>query len=337
MDMKLKAILMILVIGFAPFALSQESSTSDDLELRSIRNLIVYTEKLALDKTARAQLKYAGRELDRVRELWQIGKIPNSLTLLLNIRNVFYKYGSSGPLQTNLQSAMKRLWPFLLKSGRFRSDGRTFHGITFVRLLVPEGSLTMSFPTDAKPGEVVSGRIQASSPSLASLYLMSFMGAPVVADGSLQKWNLPEAFELHLTDQWGNELIRTQQKLYSDVDLETDNMQNGLPREKQPREPRQNIEIPNLRFQISARSKAGDYLVVKGPFDGDFSTTNVGIGQYQGYIVTESPRHLIVALHPQMTGNWTVYIRENDNNIRCRVTVQSEDVDPFSTLTTCHL
>ncbi len=193
----------------------------------------------------------------------------------------------------------------------------------------------MSFSQDAKPGETVSGRLQASPAPSASLYLLTVMGKPVVPDDSLRKWNLPESLDLLLIDQWENEIVRAKYVL-SKASMESVSPTDPeLQVEKQPREAQQNIEIPHLRYEISSKVKSGGYAIIKGPFDGDFSNTTVGVGQYEGYIVTESPGRLILFIHPQMTGDWTVLIDENEGRARCQIQVQKEEVDPFATLSIC--
>jgi hypothetical protein len=334
--MKTLCIVLLILLAFTPFVLSQSAS---EAELKSIQNLISNTEKLTKNKSTRNQLKRSRKHLDRVRELWQLGAVPNSLGLLLEVRSILYRNGSleTQPFQQNLRFAMKRLWPFLLKSNRFRSDVHRISGITYVRILVPEGAFTMSYPEDTKPGEVVSGRIQASPPQTASLYLLTVLGAPVVADGSLHRWQLPESFDLILNDQWGNEIVRTNHKIVREqaADPFASSTDPQLQVEKQPKEAKQNIEIPHLRFEISSRVKAGGYLIVKGPFDGDFSNTTVAIGKYQGHIVTESPGRVVLLIHPQMAGDWTILINEAEHWARCRVRVQNEEVDPYSTISVC--
>ncbi|MCI0416808.1 hypothetical protein L0222_28910 [bacterium] len=335
----MKRFVVLLCFLFSCSSLSYAQDTSV-LELKSIERLIASTEKLTRNKSIKAPLKKVRKQMNQVRDLWQAGAVTNSLGLLLQIRSTLYKYGASESqtFQQNLRSAMKRLWPFLLKSGRFRSDTHTSQGITLVRLIVPEGTFVMSFPASAKPGETVSGRIQATPASSASLYLLTAVGSPVVPDGALQKWNLPQQFELILNDPWGNEIVRAKHQIQvpANVLVETgDGVSSELQREKQPREAQPNIEIPYLRFQISSRAKAGGPIVVEGPFDGDFSTTRVGLGQYQGYVLAESPGRLILATHSKMTGDWTILIIENDIWVRCRVKLQTEEVDPFATLATC--
>jgi hypothetical protein len=143
---------------------------------------------------------------------------------------------------------------------------------------------------------------------------------------------------LTLNDPWGNEVVRARHELRGStnvLDGTEDGAKSELPEEKQPRDIQPNIEIQHLRFQISSTAKAGGPIVVEGPFDGDFSTTRVGIGQYQGYILGESPGRLILATHPKMNGDWTVLVMENDLWSRCRVKLQPEEVDPFSTVTEC--
>ncbi len=335
--MKCYAILLCFLFGLTTFSYSQ---STDDLELKSIEKLVASTEKLTLNKSVKATLKRVRKQLNRVGELWQVGAVPNSLGILMEIRGTLYRYGTSESLafQQNVRSAMKRLWPFLLKSGRFRSDTHKSQGMTLVRLIVPEGTITMSFPSVAKPGETVSGRIHATPESFASLYLLTVLGSPVVPDGKLRKWNLPQQFELVLNDQWGNEIVRAvhQVKIPANV---LDGAGNGgdseLEHVKQPREAQPNIEIPHLWFQISSRAKAGEPIFVEGPFDGDFSTTRVGIGQYQGHVIGESPGRLILATHPKMIGDWTILLIENEHWVRCRVKLQSEEVDSSATLATC--
>jgi len=143
---------------------------------------------------------------------------------------------------------------------------------------------------------------------------------------------------LVLNDQWGNEIVRAKHQIKVSTNV-LDGMGNGakseLEEEKQPREAQPNIEIPYLRFQISSIAKSGGPIVVEGPFDGDFSTTRVGIGQYQGYVLGESPGILILATHQKMTGDWTILLVENEHWVRCRVKLQAEDVDPFATVATC--
>ena len=332
--MKRYVILLCLLFCFSAISHSQNAE-----ELKSIEKLISSTEKLTKNKSITAPLKRVRKQLIRVRELWQAGAIPNSLGLLLEIRRTLYQCGGSESqiFQQNLHSAMKRLWPFLLKSGRFRTDTHTSQGITVERLIVPEGTITMSFPAAGKPGDLVSGRIQATPPSLASLYLLTVMGSPTVPDGNLQKWTLPQQFDLTLNDPWGNEIVRSRHelKVSNVLDGTGDGAKSGLPEEKQPRDVQPNIEIQHLRFKISSTAKAGGPIVVEGPFDGDFSTTRVGIGQYQGYILGESPGRLILATHQKMTGDWTILVMENDLWSRCRVKLQAEEIDPFSTVTEC--
>ena len=334
--MKTYFIVLLFFFTFTPLAFSQSAS---DLELQSIQKLILNTEKLTKNKAIRDQLKRSRKHLDRVRDLWAAGAVPNSLRLLLEVRAILYRNGSSESqtFQQNLRSAMKRLWPFLLKSERFSSDVHRISGITYVRIIVPEGAYTVSFPEDAKPGEIISGRIQASPPQTASLYLLTVLGAPAVADGSLRKWQMPESFDLILNDPWGNEIVRANHKITTvePTDPFRTSTDPQLQVEKQPREAKQNIEIPHLRFEISSRVKAGGQLIVKGPFDGDFSNTTIAIGKYQGHILTESPGRVVLLIHPQMTGDWTILVREEDHWAQCRVRVQNEEIDPYSTLSVC--
>ena len=332
--MKGTALLVLLLISIE--CLADAPATSG--ELNSIAQLLRNTEKLTQNKTVRSQIKRSRKQVERVQELWGLGAVPNSLSLLLDIRRSLYRLGGSesAQFQENVHSAMKRLWPFLLKTGRFRSDTHALPGVRLVRLIVPEGTYTMSFPHDAKPGEVISGRIHAFPAASASLYLLTLMGSPVVADGSLRKWQLPESFEFIASDVWGNEVVRTEYRMAVKAEAQTVSVSDpDLQEEKQPTEPKPNIEIPHLRFEISSRAKAGGHLIVKGPFDGDFSNTTVGIGKYQAHIVAESPGRLVLGVHPQLAGDWTILISEADNWVRCRVRVQAEEVDPFETLTIC--
>jgi len=308
-------------------------------EFKSIEEVLKYTAKITEDDTKRSTLKHVRKEVARVRELWDLGYVQNSLPLLLNIRTILYRNVATESLtfQQNLKSIMMRLWPFILKSGRFRSEVHTFQGITSVTLIVPEGRFVLSIPLDARPGETISGRIESGPPDLVNTYLLTIAGAPVVADNQLRKWVLPQTFELILRDIWANEVIRVRQDLAPDptssVDLSP--ASSELQIEKQPRELRPNIEIPHLRFEISSRVNAGGHLIVDGPFDGDFSTTVAGIGKYQAQILGESPRRLVLGIHPRMTGPWTILIAEGENRVRCRINIQSETVDPFATLETC--
>jgi len=328
---------LLLILTLPTFLFATDTPAA--AEFKSIEELLKYTTKMTEDDTKRSTLKFVRKEVARVRELWDLGYVQNSLPLLLNIRKILYRYGTAESLafQQNLKSIMRRLWPFILQSGRFRSEVQTYQGITSVSLIVPEGRFVFSVPADARPGETVSGSIQSFPPDLASAYLLTIAGAPVVADKLLRKWTLPQTFDVMLSDIWANELIQVQQSVVSEAtnSVEGSPIQGQLPLEKEPREPRPNIEIPHLRFQISSRVKAGDHLIVEGPFDGDFSTTTVGIGQYQAEILGESPRRLVLAVHPGMTGPWTIFIGENENRVRCRVNIQSESIDPFATLATC--
>jgi hypothetical protein len=329
----------VILFGFL-FCLSGSAYSQNAEELKAIEKLISRTEKLTENKTIKAPLTRVRKQLIRVQELWQAGAIPNSLGLLLEIRRTLYQYGASESqtFQQNLHSAMKRLWPFLLKSGRFRTDTHTSQGITVVRLIVPEGTITMSFPAAGKPGEVVSGRIQVAPPSMASQYLLTAMGSPTVPDGNLRKWTLPQQLDLILSDPWGNEVVHARHEVRGSTNVlggSGDGAKSELPEEMQPRDVQPNIEIQHLRFQISSTAKAGGAIVVEGPFDGDYSTTRVGIGKYHGYILGESPGRLILATHQKMTGDWTILVMENDLWSRCRVKLQAEDVDPFATVAEC--
>ena len=333
--MKVTVFILILLLAIAPVAKGQ---STDVAGLKSIAKFLERTEKETKNKTVRDQVRRSRKHVERIQELWGIGAIPNSLGLLLEVRTNLYRLGASGSLdfQQKMKLTMTRLWPFLIKTKRFRTDSQTLSGVTLVRLIFPEGTYTMLFPMDAKPGETVSGRISATPGTSASLYVLTVMGSPALADGSLRKWQLPESFDMVLSDPWGNEIVRATHKLTADVPQQASAPSDPrLQEEKQPIEPKPNIEIPHLRFEISSKAKAGGHLIIKGPFDGDFSNTNVDIGKYEAHILTESPGRLILAVHPQMTGDWTILIHENDNWARCRVRVQSDEVDPFATLSTC--
>jgi hypothetical protein len=331
-------ILLITILIFLTSGISYATDSANDQEFKSIEELLKYTAKMAKDDTRKSTIKYVRSEVRRVRELYDQGYSANALPLLLNIRRILYRYGNveSVEFQQNLKSVMKRLWPFILESGRFRSETHTFEGITSVILIVPEGQITLQYPEDARPGETISGRIDSNPPNLNADYLLTINGGPVVADNTLRKWNFPVSFDLIVTDVWSNELIKVKQSLAPDPSNRMEGpVPSGLQVEKQPREPQQDIQIPYLRFRVSARAKAGENLIVEGPFDGDFTTTVAGIGKYQAEILGESPRRLVLRIHPRMTGPWTILVRENQSRVLCRVTVDTQPVDPFATMATC--
>jgi hypothetical protein len=334
-----RTIVLFLIFLGPPSILFSAEDTPAAQEFKSIQEVLKDTAKLTNEDTKKETLKYVRKELDRVRQLWDEGYVPNTLSILMNVRSILYRSatGETAPVQQNLKSVMRRLWPFLLKSGRFRFDVQNYQGVVSVNLIVPEGRFLFSIPTDARPDETVSGGIQSFPESIASLYLLTIAGTPVVPDQALRRWNLPKSFDLILTDMWGNELVHVKQALLDDSSNNVDApvARSPLPLEKQPREIRPNIEIPHLRFQISSRAKAGEHLIVEGPFDGDFSTTLAGIGKFKAQIIAESPRRLVLWIHPRMLGSWTILIAENENRVRCRVEIQTEAVDPFATLTTC--
>jgi hypothetical protein len=336
--MKRTTVLLLIFLAIPAFLFSAEDTPAAQ-EFKSIQEVLKDTARLTNNDAKRETFKYLRKELDRARQLWDQGYVPNTLSVLMNVRSILYRSstGESAPVQQNLKSVMRRLWPFLLKSGRFRSDVQTYEGVVSVSLIVPEGRFLFTIPTDARPEETVSGGIQSFPESIASLYLLTIAGTPVVPDQALRRWNLPQSFDLILTDMWGNELVHVKQSLLDDPtnQVETPDIRSPLPSEKQPREIRPNIEIPHLRFQISSRAKAGEHLIVEGPFDGDFRTTLAGIGKFQAQIIAESPRRLVLWIHPRMLGPWTILIAENENRVRCRVEIQTEAVDPFATLTTC--
>jgi hypothetical protein len=332
--MKQHLIFIVLMLGFAFPILSQDQS---DAAFEAIQKMILHAEKQIKNKAILKELKHSRKQMERVRELWASGLIPNSVGLLLDVRRNLYKYGSyeTQEFQQNVRMIMKTLWPILLKTGRFRSDVHKLPGVTLVRIIAPEGTFTVCYPDHAAPGETISGRVYAAPEVSASYYLLSLMEKPVVPDGSLQKWAMPEAFDFVLSDHWGNEIVRVHHTIHQEPLKVSTLSDPELQEEKQPREAKPNIEIPHLRFEISSKVKGGGHLIVRGPFDGDFNTTSIGIGKYQGYIVAEAPGILVISVHPRMTGEWTILIHENDNWVRCRTNVQTEEVDPFATLATC--
>jgi hypothetical protein len=329
--------LLTLALLAALVTISAADSNSSQ-EFKSIEDLLKYTARMAKDDTHKSTINYVRKQVARSRELYDRGYAPNALPILLNIRTILYRYANveTPAFQQNLKSVMRRLWPFILQSGRFRSETNSHQGIVSISLIVPEGRMTFGYPDDARPGETVSGRIDSVPKNLGSEYLLTVAGSPVVPDNSLQKWKLPSNFDLVVSDIWSNELIHVKHSLTTDPSNELQRaLPNGLQAEKQPREPQQDIQIPYLRFRISARAQAGEHLIVEGPFDGDFSTTIAGIGKYQAEILGESPRRLVLGIHPRLVGPWTIYIAENQNHVRCRVSIETQDVDPFATLSTC--
>ncbi len=90
--MKLQVILLVFMIGFTPLVVARQGA---DSELESIQKFISSTEKLTKNKEIRRQLKRTRGQLDRVRELWVAGAIPDSLGLLFEVRRILYRYGSS--------------------------------------------------------------------------------------------------------------------------------------------------------------------------------------------------------------------------------------------------
>src|SRR6478672_9349502 len=115
------ALFFILVI---PSLLFSSADTPAAQEFKSIQEVLTDTAKLTTDDTKKETLKYVRKELDRVRELWDQGYVPNTLPILMNVRSNLYRSvsGETPSVQQNLKSVMRRLWPFLLKSGRFKSD-----------------------------------------------------------------------------------------------------------------------------------------------------------------------------------------------------------------------
>ncbi len=332
--------LIMMVMILMPVLCGAEDQAAD-AELKAIQKSISSVEKLATQKSIKAELKNARKQLDIVREAYRSNLIPNTLSTLQGIRTILYRCGRSETpeFQQNIRFLLARLWPFLIKTGYFRTEVKEIDGIVSIIWFVPEGTLSIHFPGDTRPGEKVSGSAWASPAELTALYTLTVDEEPALLSTFMREWVFPQRFSFVLRDSFGFEVIRLQQSL-RETENKTPEALSGTPAPglesvPPPREPQVNIEIPHLLYQVSSVTGAGGHMVLSGPFDGNHTTTIAILGDHQARVLVESPRRAVLEVPGGLTGEFILKMRENGARFKCKVQVRDGTIDPIATLAPC--
>ena len=89
-----RTIVLFLIFLGPPSILFSAADTPTAQEFKSIQEVLKETAKLTNNDTKKETLKYVRKELDRVRQLWDQGYVPNTLSILMNLRSILYRSAS---------------------------------------------------------------------------------------------------------------------------------------------------------------------------------------------------------------------------------------------------
>lgn len=185
------------------------------------------------------------------------------------------------------------------------------NGVRVVDFEIPEGRVKLFLPDDIAAGDTVSAAIRAypsggtqsiknNNQTILNSFIIetSFFNVPVSA--KTVKINVPRNMagtKMKFT------LRNNSMKSLGSASVPI-NLSSSV---------RENSGTPSpYDYQCPLVGQAGRLVEIKGPFDGDFATTDFQIGNEKANVLAESPRKLVFESPPDMVGSVEVVLTERN-------------------------
>jgi septal ring factor EnvC (AmiA/AmiB activator) len=180
-------------------------------------------------------------------------------------------------------------------------------GIHVAEFTTAHGKIYVNLPDDMAKGDLVSGKLtlepagrtdKKKAKNLKSLmkYILDIGGKQSPAGKQWDKWNIPAVKELPII------LRNSRGKAIASVRAAIS---------------RQASSPGGKTFGCDKTGLAGSFIQIKGPFDGDFSNTDLRIGDKALQKWVESPRRLLAVAPYDVIGSTTLSLSERDFKDQC--------------------
>jgi hypothetical protein len=200
------------------------------------------------------------------------------------------------------------------------------HTATFDTL---QGTVTANLPDDLSAGDTISGTVvaeakgktedeKARNQDQLNGYVVELEKQPAPVDDKVAKWAIPStvatAIPLVLKNREGKEVARAM----IPVKPQPEAPLQGSSKQKAGKQPsnEKNVEgspsKPREIYAIPALAQAGKPLAIKGPFDGNITTTAIKIANQAASVLAESPRQVIAQTPAGLIGPGQVQLKKQD-------------------------
>jgi hypothetical protein len=189
-------------------------------------------------------------------------------------------------------------------------------GLQTARFAMLQGEVVVRLPDDAARGDRITGTVRIepvgatpeerqSNTALLTGYVVEIeeeglegeRTTPGRAQSGVLSWAIPAtlgAGTLVLRDPEGREVARAPANVGPEP-LPPDQAANPTPSD----------------FRLPPIGQAGAPITIEGPFDGDFSTSEITVGGQPAELLAESPRRLVATSPPDVVGPTTIVVRES--------------------------
>jgi hypothetical protein len=204
----------------------------------------------------------------------------------------------------------------------FFTSFRQVDGLGILTFHAPEGRITLNLPGELMGDDTVSatlsleplGRGQELERNRAALerYALRIDGEEVPARSHNLRWRIPAFATTALVELVGADgaAVTETEVATCPVEEEPVGSSSALEQPDRPPDPASRQRPADFKFQEMAQR--GRTLVIHGPFDGDFSTTEVLIGGRRAEKLAESPHVLVVRNPAPAPGRTEVAVHEGD-------------------------
>ena len=190
-----------------------------------------------------------------------------------------------------------------------KTDIDTISGIQKTIFKTSYGDVIILLPDEILAGDEISGtiRIENAGNNLDKLtkYTVSINNdVTAVSPNAEIRFNLPKSSTggvtfMVLRDGRGNELLRNY-ITYQNYVVNFNSASAPSPWE----------------FQTPPIGRNGRFSLIKGPFDGNFGTTSISIGNSSVYKIAESPRQMVFENPPGLSGETELVLNERGTEVR---------------------
>jgi len=194
---------------------------------------------------------------------------------------------------------------------KFSASSEQDWGLRRIKFSTPQGEVRVSVPNDLRPGDTLSGTVVAEPSGKSDKqrrkngdrlngYVVEAEKQRAPVGTQALKWTVPAgasgAAYFILRNKKGKELARASVPALSPA---------ADPAATRPEQ-----------FRFPRIGQAGRPITVEGPFDGDFSSSNVKVAGTGAVLLAESPRSLVVESPPDTVGPSQIELIEGSTRIQ---------------------
>lgn len=301
------AVLVLLpLVSFQP-ALADTQEKSLDQALKSVKQ----AGKMAGEKEVKKELKNVGKVVSAARKDLKKKNIESAVdkmkAAVKALSNMLSHPGAQDKkLQGKINGALKNLYTAIRKTRGYKITTKTSRGLHTVTLNTPGGYINLNLPDGIAAGDTISGSLyvhgigrtnaeKTKNEGLLNDHMVKIEeseGPRHPVTKKLNSWIIPKTTKvIHVvfTDKDGIEVGRAGVRVYPPY----------LPSEST------DFELPTIGL-------TGRFLLIPGPFDGDFSNTEVRIGESSANLLAESPSGATVHTPTNGIGQTKITLKEGD-------------------------